>query len=617
MARVAGRMGRGGVVLAVAGFAACGGGMSTVEPGAGCAGLSDGDVALRLGETCVLDGPTASNFRLAASEGAQEYVVVVQSASRIAGSTNPIRLHVRGSAAGGEASVSASIAGPGAARDAVRDARLETAEQASLMELRLRDNAIAELRRVGARGMRLPPGFDSGAGLARAVSAVQMTVGDTLTVKNSVRSDLSVDCTSTETITTVVRAVSEHFVLVEDTTVAGHFTEADFNNLAEEYDQHVYPVNMAYFGEPVDLDANGLVVLVFTAVVNRLATRGSGTFVAGYFNPVDISDNCSAGNHGEFLYLLAPDPAGEYSDPKAVDFVLNNSKGVVAHELQHLIEAEQRIVVNGGSLFFDLEDSWLSEGLAHIAETAVGLSRAGLGTRQNLGFAALAADFETFEAYHLTDFNRLGHNFKDPDGTLALGGTFGSDPPGISSLEMRGFAWNFLRWVADQYAPASPEGPVPGSGEDRLFRELTVGGPELATGPDNILRALQVVSGHSTTWDRLIAGYGYAPVLDDAGPAALPATTQVRTWNLRDIYSGLHDMFPDKTPFTKEYPLVVTQVVLSESTNQIADFSLAAGAAHYAELVSSSPHSEIDVEVSLQGGGGLPEGVQVLLARLR
>ena len=470
---------------------------------------------------------------------------------------------------------------------------------------------------MGSSGLGLPPGFDSGVGMARSVSAVQMAVGDTLTVKNSVQSDLSVNCASTETITAVVRSMGEHFIIVEDTTVAGHFTEADFTSLTTEYDQHVYPVDVAYFGAPADLDGNGRVIVVFTAVVNRLAVRGSGTFIAGYFNPSDIGDSCAASNEGEYLYLLAPDPAGEYSDPKAVAFVRQNSKGVVAHELQHLIEAEQRIIVNGGSLFFDLEDAWLNEGMAHVAETAVGLSRAGLGTRQNLSFAALTADWETFEAYHLTDFNRLGHNFKDPDGTLALGGTFGSDPPGISSLEMRGFAWNFLRWLGDHYAPASPVGPVPGSGEDRLFRELTVGGPQFAKGPDNILRALEVVSGHSTTWDRLIAEYGFAPVLDDNGPAALPSTTQMRTWNLRDIYSGLHDMYPDKSPFTSEFPLVVTRVQLSASTDQITDFSLAAGAAHYAELVSAVAHPEIMVEVSTQGGTGVPDYVQVLVARRR
>ena len=118
-------------LLALLGVVGCG--RTIVEPGAGCEALSDGLVALGVGETCVLDGPSATSFRVAASDGAEEYVVIVQSATRAAGSTTPIRLHVQGPDIGGNASISSSVRDPAAARDVVRDVTRDAADQASLM----------------------------------------------------------------------------------------------------------------------------------------------------------------------------------------------------------------------------------------------------------------------------------------------------------------------------------------------------------------------------------------------------------------------------------------------------------------------------------------------------
>ena len=50
----------------------------------------------------------------------------------------------------------------------------------------------------------------------------------------------------------------------------------------------------------------------------------------------------------------------------------------------------------------------------------------------------------------------------DPTGTLALG--LPEDPGDERTLAMRGFAWMFHRWLADQYAQAGSGGALPGSG---------------------------------------------------------------------------------------------------------------------------------------------------------
>ena len=75
------------------------------------------------------------------------------------------------------------------------------------------------------------------------------------------------------------------------------------------------------------------------------------------------------------------------------------------------------------------------------------------------------------------------------------------------------------RWLGDQFGPAG-SGPVPGSAEDALFRELSSGGPAFLSGPSNIERAVQVVAGQSRSWDELLAEFLGMLAVDVAGAAS-------------------------------------------------------------------------------------------------
>ena len=600
------------IVAGAVSIGACGSGPIEPPPGSDCAGISSGSLSLALGESCLLRAGDATAFVLSAAAGVRDYLIAVQSASEVPGATTSVRLTAMGPGGQGAGALQEPV--PGAA---ILPSPAEV--EASLSELRLRRNAIEELRRVGARPYR-PARGASPPLAARAIRAVAAP-GDTVILANSVESGLSVSCDSERTVTAVVQASGQRFSLLEDVDVAGSFSEADWMELSDELDELVFPVDSAYFGEPADIDGNGRVFVLFTADVNRLTPRGSSTIIAGFFNPSDLSDreSCPASNQAEILYLLAPDPAGRFSDPVSVAGAKANARGVTAHELQHLITAEQRVIIGGGSLFFDLEDTWLSEGLAHTAESVVGLHVAGFGTRADLTFDQLASSATTFSAYHRANFRRLGQYLFDPDGTLALGDANGFDPGGISSLEMRGFAWTFLRWLADHYAPATPPGIVPGSAESAFFRELSTGGPEHLSGIENLLRAVRVVSGQSKSWEDLLAEYAPAPALDGSGPGALDPRAQIPTWQLRDIFAGLNAAFPEKVPFTRVYPLAPSLIPLSELTNASVSFELAASAAHYFLLESGAPPPEILVEVRTPTGAPLPVSAktQVLIVRTR
>jgi hypothetical protein len=449
------------------------------------------------------------------------------------------------------------------------------------------------------------------------------TVGQRITFSMAVTSTLSVNCNSVNQISAYVMLVGERFVFMEDVRAAGAYTAADYQELNQSLDDIVAPLLIEYYGEPPDLDANDRVFILFTANVNEMTEPGSASFIAGFFFAGDLSDEetCPAGNQAEMLYLQAPDPTGKFGDPVEVDFAKRVAKGTVAHEFLHLLNTTQRVVIGGGG-FGDLDDSWSDEGLAHVAEEVSGLALAGLNLRNNLDYDQLLSSqtaLDVFNAYHLFNLSRMGSFLLNPHSTLALGETGGGDPPGQESLEMRGFAWGFLRWLADQYAPAGPAGMLPGSGEQLLFRELSSGGPNHLKGTANVERAVQVVTGQSRSWQELIAEYVAAPIGDDNG-IGLDPTSQILTWDFRSVYSGLNQSnLGTQSPFDRPYPLVPVIISLNPSTNTSNSFTVNASTGRYFTLRGGATTPDVVLEVTTQSGAEVPSSVraQVTILRIR
>jgi hypothetical protein len=572
-----------------------------------------------VGEICVLRGVESGALDLAAADGPREYRLVVQSASEVPGAVASMRLALLGPDApsNAEPAISRVDAGRPPTPEAL------SAEAASRAELVFRENARKELERVRARPYRPAADrpdarHDGPVRRATVATAAPPSVGSIVTFRNSVAPDISVECDRTETITAVVKAVGQRIAIAEDQTLAGFVSASEYSALLQDLDEIVFPVDSAYFGAAADLDGNERVWILFSSIVNRLTSRGSSTFIAGFFNPSDLSDtaDCPASNQGEVLYLLAADPSGVFSDPVTSSFAVRNARGTSAHELQHLLTAQQRVTFGGGSLFTDLEESWLSEGLAHTAETVTGLKLEGLATRANLTLAALGGDGANFDAYHLSNFRRLGEYLAEPTRTLSLGNAAGADPGGVPSLRMRGFSWLFLRWLADQFAPASSGGILSGSGEEALFQELSRGGSDHLSGIANVERAVQILAG-PTQWADLFGEYAMAPAVDDDAPAQVPARLQIPSFDLRDIFSGLHQSRPTTSPFTVEYPLVTTTETLVPSTNRMIDFDLGATTARYFVLSSDGPHPAVSILLTTPTGAEVPQSARPQLTLVR
>ena len=357
--------------------------------------------------------------------------------------------------------------------------------------------------------------------------------------------------------------------------------------------------------------------MLFTPAVNRTTSRRGTTRISGFFNPADLAhpESCEASNGGEVLWLLAADPDGRYSKPVPRSFITSRAIGVVAHELEHLISAERRTVIGGGT-FADLERTWLSEGLAHSAETFVGMFVAGLRPGANYGFAELTADSDAFLSYQFSNFRRAAFFLGDPHGTPALGDEEGRDPSGVSSLAMRGFGWLLLRWLADQYAVGAG-GLLGGPPEEAIFRDLAGGGPGRARGVENLERVAASL-GAPGDWEALLSTWALSPLADDVGGRS-PGSTQITSVNLRDVFAELHRVVEGEEPFRRPFPLFATEIGLAADTDVRVEFDLNAAAARYFVLESEGPHPAVGLRLTKLAGGRRfgSAGVGFVIARTR
>lgn len=601
--------------VVVAALAAAAGCSDSTGPGDDGGGGGSGVLQLEVGESQVIQGGDGQTVRFGlpgpGASGAQ-YRLAVESAARSQGAT-PMRLSVSGGS--GSSSVTTTRAGSGG-EWAMRGGSVDPDGLAA--RTRLQERTRRALARRGVRPAR-PVGGETVDRTVRASHTQVASAGDTVKLRFAVSRQngsltFSCDLTQSEEVVAVVRAVGQRAAMVEDTATSDLGSASmDYQALAQEFDDLVFGVNVAYFGSPTDIDGNGHVLVLFSPKVNDLSDPTSEAKVAGFFLPPDLADNgdaegdgtsaggtvCPAGNEAELLYVLAPDPEGAHNAGQiTAEQAQRNARSTASHEFQHLQNAGNRLIKQAGT-FGDLEDTWLGEGLSHVAEEIVGLAREQETLRSNLSAADVretTSEQQTFETFHANNFERLSRYLEDPAGTLALGTADGNDPGGVESLKMRGFAWLFTRWLGDQ-AVGTSGGQVPGTGdpEENLYRQLAkAGGQNLATGTQNI----ELVTGRD--WRDLIAEFGPVPAVDD-DVASLASQHELLTWNLREIYQS--------------YPLAFTSGGFAAATY---DFSVEAATQRYVYLETDGSAQEITLELTDQSGEPLAAGSpQITVVRTR
>jgi hypothetical protein len=392
------------------------------------------------------------------------------------------------------------------------------------------------LRLMERRELRLPDAqrayrerLRDGAQSRFSVSAAIPAVGDRLNFKVPGKTNA---CTNFTTITAEVMYVNDKVIIYTDLTApANGFTTTDYQQIGDEFSTLIYPTDVSFFGTPLDDDNNGRIIILYTSEVNKMTEANSTSFVGGFFFAGDLfpstgANSCAQSNQAELFYMLAPDPDGTINNNKrSLALVRQNTRGTIAHEFQHMINASERI---RSPIAQSLEDVWLDEGLAHFAEDAVGRALRGISETEDATFSTVHGgsidDFNAFFFQNLARF-RLYLNNPGPVGPTSSAAD--------TSLAARGAAWALLRYAADQYS----------GGDVKLFTRKLAGGPDV--GVPNL------VKNAGATFDAIASGWMIANYADDLGIPGLSALYSYKVYNMRSQLTSIT---------AGQYPLKVTTV---------------------------------------------------------
>jgi hypothetical protein len=480
--------------------------------------------ALTLTAGQVMPGVSGTSICVSGGTAGAEYALIPFYGTTFASATTTLDFTASGTATPSAApslipSVSASL-------DAIASSPvLPTRYRASHdFELALRERERVKLRPLigAARAARRRATAASRASFNEIPS--QPTIGQVLQLNANADSD----CTAPTYRGARVVAVTKSAIVVADTlNPDGGYTDAEYASLGVTFDTLIDPLDRQAFGDPSDIDGNGRIVLFFTKAVNDLTPTTSSSYIGGFFHGRDLFPTqetpdfaaCATSNVGEMFYIMVPDP--KRGGPFAKTRVASEVLGTLAHEYQHLINASRRMYVNTTAT--DFEETWLNEGLSHIAEELLFYRVSGLAPRQDIDAAAIrssSAYVDAFNNYQVDNFGRYNEFLSSPSKYSVY-----SDN---DSLATRGATWAFLRDAADRKATSD------GDTWFRLVNSTTTG-----------IANLRAVFGTGVLNE--VRDWGTSVLTDDL--TGVDAAYQQPSWNFRSVFAALNSstVFPIAT----------------------------------------------------------------------
>ncbi len=362
---------------------------------------------------------------------------------------------------------------------------------------------------------------------AAAAARARASASSVVPVRPEVNSVRTFDVCATTTCdsfvqsTATAKVVGERVAIYLDDDAPAGFTQSDMDEVGALFDAHLHGIDTTAFGSESDLDDNAVVIVLLTQHVNDLSPDCNTThsIVLGFFFGLDlfpIQDPVHS-NDGEVFYAAVPRQDMPNCDAYTKGVVTQSLPGVFIHEFQHMISFNQHVLVRNG----DVEETWLNEGLSHYAEE--------LGAREVPDNFCPATG--QCEVQFLNDniFNGYGY-LNDPESTFLV------VPSGSGgTLNERGAAWLFVRWLGDHFAATQPLAP-------ELTREL------LQT---NLTGAANVENVTGVDFPTLVAQWQLANYVTNL-PGFTPSNNRLRYtgFDLRGLYGA---NFP--TNFDKPYPL--------------------------------------------------------------
>ena len=270
-------------------------------------------------------------------------------------------------------------------------------------------------------------GTSRGSAPARSPAAVSAAPQETFKVLVDPLGSI-LDPDNFTTVTANLKYSGTHTLLYVDAeTPPDCLSDAEAAELGAAFQDSIYDVDRSSFGSESDINGDGKVVMLMTPVVNRMTPAGSAGgddgYIAGFFLATDLLPglvDSRVTNAMEIFYSMVPDPDSppEFGNVFPKDKTLGVIRSVLAHEFLHMILFHYRVLIYGGGYSGDyMEDLWINEGLAHIAEDLNGFDSSNIG-RANL--------------------------FLGDPGDVTL--TYGGD-----ELDERGASFLFLRHLGDRY----------------------------------------------------------------------------------------------------------------------------------------------------------------------
>ncbi|HUP90115.1 MAG TPA: IPT/TIG domain-containing protein, partial [Longimicrobiales bacterium] len=338
-----------------------------------------------------------------------------------------------------------------------------------------------------------------------------------------------------QTVTAEIKVLTAHSIIAQDITApANGLTAADFTSLGNVFEDPIYSTDIATFGNVSDLDHNNRVVILLTPLVNALTDKGTSGFIAGFFYGCDLLTKaaCSGSNEGEIFYALTADPTGVFSDARSRTGVLASLPPVIAHEFQHMI--------NFGLRGNSTDALWLSEGMAHHAEDVVA------DVFEQRGDFANASSFRAQNTLRANRFLR----------TTTATSLVGEDE--VGTLEQRGAAWLFVKYLAVQYGNA-------------ILKQLS---------SSKLSSVTNVTTQAAKSWTSLLSDWSIAIWADDAPELAGATLKKEHTFpgiNLRQRLANNDGSYPLK-PTTYAFEDFVFKATLPASAQAYLQATATGGA---------------------------------------
>ncbi len=364
-----------------------------------------------------------------------------------------------------------------------------------------------------------------GAAFSAALGAPFAMLPPALGTQRTFKVCSTTDCTGFVSVTATAKHVGPKGAVYLDNAVpTGGYTQADIDSVGNLFDNYLYPIDTTAFGRESDLDGNGVVVVLLTDQVNKLSgsCNSAGSVILGYFYGSDLVPSANGSNAGEIFYGLVPDPTNS-SCTISKAYAKTLLAPTFIHEFQHMISFNQHVLVRGGVS----EDTWLNEGLSHLAEE--------LGGR--LIPNALCTDdsglHNCFNQFVKGDIQNGYRYLRDVEATALV-----ENNQSTGTLAERGANWLFVRWLADQFGTDSL-----GTGFTRpIVASASVGSANVSA-----------LTGQP--FPTLVSQWQLANYLDNL-PGFTPSSQRLQylSWNLRTTYANLNQQLP--ATFPRPYPLV-------------------------------------------------------------